>query len=127
MVCAVARFAGAESFTDLRRLAPRTASWSKFFVATSWLAVKMDARPSESASVLSQIASGAFPAGSFVVVDVHLDPVVGGESQRHRRRPAPGADDRVPDAGPSPLVDHRGAERGRRSHLHPSQPRVGPR
>ena len=35
-----------------------------FFVAVSWLAVKMDARPSETASVLSQIARGAFPAGS---------------------------------------------------------------
>jgi amino acid transporter len=34
------------------------------FVTTSWLAVKMDARPSESVSVLSQIARGAFPAGS---------------------------------------------------------------
>ena len=34
------------------------------FVTTSWLAVKMDARPSESVSVLSQIARGAFPVGS---------------------------------------------------------------
>jgi amino acid transporter len=35
-----------------------------FFIGVSWLAVKMGARPSESASVLSQIARGAFPAGS---------------------------------------------------------------
>jgi amino acid transporter len=35
-----------------------------FFVVTSWLAVQMHARPSSSASVLSQIARGAFPAGS---------------------------------------------------------------
>jgi amino acid transporter len=35
-----------------------------FFIGVSWLAVQMDARPSESASVLSQIARGAFPAGS---------------------------------------------------------------
>ncbi len=35
-----------------------------FFVATSWLAVHMHARPSETTSVLSQIARGAFPAGS---------------------------------------------------------------
>jgi amino acid transporter len=35
-----------------------------FFIATSWLAVQMHARPSETASVLSQIARGAFPAGS---------------------------------------------------------------
>jgi amino acid transporter len=35
-----------------------------FFVATSWLAVQMHARPSETTSVLSQIARGAFPAGS---------------------------------------------------------------
>src|SRR6185437_10584725 len=30
----------------------------------SWLAVQMHARPSETASVLSQIARGSFPAGS---------------------------------------------------------------
>ena len=35
-----------------------------FFVTVSWLAVKMDARPSSTTSVLSQIARGAFPAGS---------------------------------------------------------------
>jgi amino acid transporter len=35
-----------------------------FFVATSWLAVHMHARPSSTESVLSQIARGAFPAGS---------------------------------------------------------------
>ena len=35
-----------------------------FFIGVSWLAVQMDARPSESASVLSQIARGAFPAGT---------------------------------------------------------------
>jgi amino acid transporter len=35
-----------------------------FFIAVSWLTVKMDARPSETVSVLSQIARGAFPAGS---------------------------------------------------------------
>ena len=34
------------------------------FIATSWLAVQMHARPSSTASVLSQIARGAFPAGS---------------------------------------------------------------
>jgi amino acid transporter len=35
-----------------------------FFVTTSWLAVQMHARPSSTESVLSQIARGAFPAGS---------------------------------------------------------------
>src|SRR4029079_8261069 len=35
-----------------------------FFVSVSWLAVKMHAHPSSSVSVLSQIARGAFPAGS---------------------------------------------------------------
>jgi amino acid transporter len=35
-----------------------------FFIGVSWLAVQMHARPSGSASVLSQIARGAFPAGS---------------------------------------------------------------
>jgi amino acid transporter len=35
-----------------------------FFVATSWIAVQMHARPSSTESVLSQIARGAFPAGS---------------------------------------------------------------
>jgi amino acid transporter len=34
------------------------------FVSVSWLAVQMHARPSETASVLSQIARGSFPAGS---------------------------------------------------------------
>jgi amino acid transporter len=34
------------------------------FVGVSFLAVRMDARPSSTASVLSQIARGAFPAGS---------------------------------------------------------------
>jgi amino acid transporter len=35
-----------------------------FFLGVSFLAMKMDARPSESASVLSQIARATFPAGS---------------------------------------------------------------
>jgi amino acid transporter len=35
-----------------------------FFIGVSLLAVKMDARPSETASVLSQIARATFPAGS---------------------------------------------------------------
>ncbi len=35
-----------------------------FFLATSWLAVQMHARPSSTESVLSQIARGSFPAGS---------------------------------------------------------------
>jgi amino acid transporter len=35
-----------------------------FFLAVSWLAVQMHARPSSTESVLSQIARGAFPAGS---------------------------------------------------------------
>ena len=35
-----------------------------FFLAVSWLAVQMHARPSETVSVLSQIARGVFPAGS---------------------------------------------------------------
>jgi amino acid transporter len=43
-----------------------------FFVAVSWLAVKMDARPSETASVLSQIARGAFPAGSSASAGYYL-------------------------------------------------------
>jgi amino acid transporter len=34
------------------------------FIATSWLAVQMHARPSSTESVLSQIARGSFPAGS---------------------------------------------------------------
>ena len=35
-----------------------------FFVGVSWLASKMHARPSETVSVVSQIARGTFPAGS---------------------------------------------------------------
>jgi amino acid transporter len=42
------------------------------FAATSWLAVQMHARPSETASVLSQIARGAFPAGSPGSVSYYL-------------------------------------------------------
>ena len=42
------------------------------FVATSWLAVQMHARPSETASVLSQIARGSFPAGSPGSVGYYL-------------------------------------------------------
>ena len=57
-----------------------------FFITVSWLAVKMDARPSSTASVLSQIARGAFP-GRLARVDrllpragVHArDPRAGGE------------------------------------------------
>jgi amino acid transporter len=37
---------------------------SSFFIGVSILAVKMDARPSETVSVLSQIARAAFPAGT---------------------------------------------------------------
>ena len=43
-----------------------------FFVGTSWLAVQMHARPSETASVLSQIARGSFPAGSPGSVGYYL-------------------------------------------------------
>ena len=43
-----------------------------FFITVSWLAVKMDARPSSTASVLSQIARGAFPAGSPGSVGYYL-------------------------------------------------------
>jgi hypothetical protein len=43
-----------------------------FFVTVSWLAVKMDARPSSTTSVLSQIARGAFPAGSPGSVGYYL-------------------------------------------------------
>ena len=43
-----------------------------FFIATSWLAVQMHARPSETVSVLSQIARGAFPAGSPGSVGYYL-------------------------------------------------------
>jgi amino acid transporter len=43
-----------------------------FFIAVSWLAVKMDARPSETTSVLSQIARGAFPSGSPGSVGYYL-------------------------------------------------------
>jgi hypothetical protein len=42
------------------------------FIATSWLAVQMHARPSETASVLSQIARGSFPAGSPGSVGYYL-------------------------------------------------------
>jgi len=42
------------------------------FIATSWLAVEMHARPSSTESVLSQIARGAFPAGSPGSVGYYL-------------------------------------------------------
>jgi amino acid transporter len=38
------------------------------FLGVSWLAVKMHARPSETTSVLSQIAHGVFPTGGFYYV-----------------------------------------------------------
>jgi amino acid transporter len=42
------------------------------FLAVSWLAIKMDARPSATVSVLSQIARGAFPAGSSASIVFYL-------------------------------------------------------
>ena len=42
------------------------------FIATSWLAVQMHARPSSTESVLSQIARGSFPAGSPGSVGYYL-------------------------------------------------------
>jgi amino acid transporter len=42
------------------------------FIATSWLAVQMHARPSSTESVLSQIARGSFPAGSPGSVGFYL-------------------------------------------------------
>jgi amino acid transporter len=42
------------------------------FIATSWLAVEIHARPSSSESVLSQIARGSFPAGSPGSVGYYL-------------------------------------------------------
>jgi amino acid transporter len=42
------------------------------FLGVSYLAVKMDARPSSSASVLSQVARGVFPAGSSGSVVYYL-------------------------------------------------------
>jgi amino acid transporter len=42
------------------------------FIATSWLAVQIHARPSSSESVLSQIARGSFPAGSPGSVGYYL-------------------------------------------------------
>jgi amino acid transporter len=42
------------------------------FIATSWLAVQVHARPSETASVLSQLARGSFPAGSPGSVGYYL-------------------------------------------------------
>ena len=43
-----------------------------FFLAVSWLAVQMHARPSSTESVLSQIARGSFPAGSPGSVGYYL-------------------------------------------------------
>jgi len=42
------------------------------FIATSWLAVQIHARPSSTESVLSQIARGSFPAGSPGSVGYYL-------------------------------------------------------
>src|SRR5262249_60707074 len=38
------------------------------FLGVSWLAVRMHARPSETTSVLSQIAHGVFPTGGMYYV-----------------------------------------------------------
>jgi amino acid transporter len=43
-----------------------------FFLSVSYLAVQMDARPSSSASVLSQIARAVFPAGSTGAIGYYV-------------------------------------------------------
>jgi amino acid transporter len=68
----VTAFRRPQSQNAARTLYVMAAIAISFFIAVSWLAVKMDARPSETASVLSQIARGAFPAGSPGSVGYYL-------------------------------------------------------
>ena len=63
-------------------------------------------------------AEGHERGRALVVVDVEPQPGLGGQRQRQRRRPRAGRDDGVGDAGPHPLVDERGAERGGGGHGH---------
>ena len=68
----VTAFRRPQSQNAARTLYAMAAIAISFFVAVSWLAVKMDARPSESASVLSQLARGAFPTGSPGAIGYYL-------------------------------------------------------
>jgi amino acid transporter len=60
----VTAFRRPQSQNAARTLYAMAAIAITFFIGVSYLAVKMDARPSETVSVLSQIARGVFPAGS---------------------------------------------------------------
>jgi amino acid transporter len=60
----VTAFRRPQSQNAARTLLIMAAIAISLFLSVSYLAVKMDARPSASASVLSQIARAAFPAGS---------------------------------------------------------------
>jgi hypothetical protein len=60
----VTAFRHPQSKNAARTLSIMAAIAITLFIGVSFLTVKMDARPSETASVLSQIARGAFPQGS---------------------------------------------------------------
>jgi amino acid transporter len=68
----VTAFRHPQSKNAARTLLIMAAIAISLFMAVSYLAVKMDARPSSTASVLSQIARGAFPAGSHGAIVYYL-------------------------------------------------------
>ncbi len=61
----VTAFRHPQSKNAARTLAVMAAIAITFFLGVSYLTMKMDARPSETASVLSQVARAAFPDGSL--------------------------------------------------------------
>jgi len=68
----VTAFKHPQAQNAVRTLLTMAAIAISFFLAVSYLAVRMDARPSATASVLSQIARGAFPAGSPASIVYYL-------------------------------------------------------
>ena len=64
----VSAFKRPQSKNAAQTLAIMAAIAITLFLGVSWLAVKMDARPSETASVLSQIAHASFPTGPMYYV-----------------------------------------------------------
>ena len=64
----VSAFKGPQSKNAARTLGIMAAIAISLFIGVSWLAVQMHARPSETASVLSQIAHASFPTGPIYYV-----------------------------------------------------------
>src|SRR5207249_8443059 len=68
----VTAFRRPQSKNAARTLTIMAAIAISLFLGVSYLAVKMDARPSETVSVISQVARATFPAGSSGSVVYYL-------------------------------------------------------